>query len=114
MASKQWGGIVFCPVNFVFLPGVIRLFAWDLFIILFRLFARRLFVILSFRPGVFLLFRLLAWRFFVISFFSVASFRYFAMQVHLAIRGDSIESGYLIAAREIFLLITVMSNKRLK
>ena len=75
---QQWGGIVFCPLNFVFSPGVFslfRLFAWRLFVISsFRLASFRYFV---FSPGVFSLFRLFAWRFFVISSFRVASFRYF-------------------------------------
>ena len=75
---QQWDGIVFCPLNFVFSPGVFslfRLFAWRLFVISsFRLASFRYFV---FSLGVFSLFRLFAWRLFVISSFRVAFFRLF-------------------------------------
>ena len=72
-STKKWDGIVFCPLNFVFSPGVFSLFR--LFVISsFRLASFRYFV---FSPGIFSLFRLFAWRFFVISSFRVASFRYF-------------------------------------
>ena len=76
---QQWDGIVFCPLNVVFSPGVFSLFrhfAWRLFVISsFRMASFRYFV---FSLGVFSLFRLFAWRLFVISSFRVAFFRLFA------------------------------------
>ena len=92
---QQWDGIVFCPLNFVFSPGVFslfRLFAWRLFVISsFRLASFRYFV---FSLGVFPLFRLFAWRLFVISSFRVAFFRLFVFSLGvLAGRKDEITPG---------------------
>ena len=97
MASnrQQWDGVVFCPLNFVFSPGVFslfRLFAWRIFVISsFRLASFRYFV---FSLGVFSLFRLFAWRLFVILSFRMAFFRLFVFSLGvLAGRKDEITPG---------------------